>query len=263
MTPDRENPSMPTHRNFVQYPIALTVLLGLSWLAHAQSLADQSLLEDYTSVTEAMLLTPPDGEWLMWRRTYDHWGYSPLDQINTSNVEGLRLGWTWTMEPGLQETTPLVHDGIMFLVQACDFVEAVDARDGTLLWEYRRPRVQHPAVLACATRNAALFGDRLYIATHDAHLVALDVRSGEVEWERQVGDWTVGQHYSGGPQVISGTLVAGMSGCYHINTGCWISAHDLDTGEELWRTQTIPQRGEPGYETWGDVADEDRRGGSA
>ena len=223
----------------------------------------QSLSDDYTPVTEAMLLSPPAGEWLMWRRTYDHWGYSPLDQITTSNVDGLRLGWAWTMEPGLQETTPLVHDGIMFLAQACDFVEALDARDGTLLWQYERPQVEHQATLACANRNAVLFGDRLFIATHDAYLVALDARSGAVVWEKQVGDWTIGQHYSGGPQIIQGRVVAGMSGCYYINTGCWISAHDPETGDEIWRTGTIPRPGEYGYDTWGDVREEDRRGGSA
>jgi alcohol dehydrogenase (cytochrome c) len=131
---------------------------------------------EYKPVTEAMLLNPPDGEWLMWRRTYNHWGYSPLNQINTSNVQNLRLAFAQSMEPGMQETTPLVHDGIMFLPQACDFIEAVDARNGTVLWEYRRLKVEHPAALACAKRNAVLYGNRLYIATHDAYLVALDAR---------------------------------------------------------------------------------------
>ena len=162
----------------------------------------------------------------MWRRTQNHWGYSPLDQINKDNVGTLRLAWAWTMAPGLQETTPLVHDGVMFLPQACDFIEAVDATNGNLLWEYRRPEVDHVAPLSCANRNGTLYGDRLYLATRDAFLVALDVRTGEVIWERRMGDWTVGQHYSGGPQILDGKLVAGMSGCYYINTFCWVSAHD-------------------------------------
>lgn len=223
----------------------------------------QSPTDEYAPVTEAMLLDPPDGEWLMWRRTYDHWGYSPLDRITTSNVDRLRLAWAWTMEPGLQETTPLVHDGIMFLPQACDFVEALDARDGTLIWQYERPRVDHQAPLACANRNAVLYQDKLFIATHDAFLVALDARSGEVVWQKQVGDWTVGQHYSAGPQIIRGRVVAGMSGCYYVNTGCWISAHDPETGDEVWRRNTIPAPGEFGYDSWGDVREQDRRGGSA
>lgn len=223
----------------------------------------QSLTENYTPVTEAMLLSPPDGEWLMWRRNYGHWGYSPLDQINTSNVGSLRLAWAWTMQAGMQETTPLVHDGVMFLPQACDFIEAVDARDGTPLWEYRRERVETDASLACANRNGVLYGNQLIIGTHDAYLVSLDARTGEVTWEHQVGDWTIGQHYSGGPQLINGQIVAGMSGCYHINMSCWISAHDPETGEELWRTRTIVQEGEPGSETWGAVPNEQRNGGSA
>ncbi len=223
----------------------------------------QSLLDDYTPVSLAELDNPPESDWLMWRRTPDHWGYSPLDQINKSNVGSLRLAWAWTMEPGLQETTPLVHDGVMFLPQACDFIEAVDATNGTLLWEYRRPTVEHVAPLSCANRNGTLYKDQLIIATRDAYLVSLNARTGEVTWEHRVGDWTVGQHYSGGPQVFDGKIIAGMSGCYYINTGCWITAHDADTGEELWRTNTVPKIGEPGAETWGDLPDEQRRGGSA
>ena len=223
----------------------------------------QSVTDRYTPVTEEMLVAAPPDDWLMWRRTYSHWGHSPLDQIDTSNVGNLRLAWAWTMEPGKQEATPLVHDGIMFLVQACDFVEALDVRDGSRLWQYRRPQVEHGAVMACANRNGVLYEDKLIIGTHDAHLVALNARTGEVEWEEQVGDWTVGHHYSGGPQVIKGRVVAGMSGCYQLNTRCWISAHDVETGDEVWRTYTIPARGEFGYDTWGDIPDEMRRGGSA
>lgn len=223
----------------------------------------QSPLEQYTPVTLEELANPPATDWLMWRRTPDNQGYSPLDQINKTNVNSLRLAWAWTLEPGLEETTPLIHDGVMFMAQACDFIEAVDATDGTLLWEYRRASVDHAAPLACANRNATLYKDQLIIATRDAYLVSLNARTGEVTWEVQMGDWTIGQHYSGGPQVFNGKIIAGMSGCYYINTGCWITAHDADTGRELWRTNTVPKIGEPGGETWGDVPDEERRGGSA
>lgn len=218
--------------------------------------------ESYSPVTTSMLESPPAADWLMWRRSYNHWGYSPLDQIDRTNVSRLRLAWAWTMEDGKQETTPLVHDGIMFLVQSCDVVEALNAADGTLLWRYDREQVPAPASHACANRNAALYGDRIYMGTHDAHLLALDIHSGEVVWDREVANWELGYHYSGGPQIINGRLVAGMSGCYHINTGCWISAHDLDSGEEIWRTNTIPRGSEEHGETWGDVPDSRRRGGS-
>lgn len=223
----------------------------------------QSPLDNYTPVTDEMLANPSPNDWLQFRRTFNEWAHSPLDQINTENVGSLRLAWAWTLDPARNEMTPLVHDGVMFLVQGNDYVQAVDARNGNLFWEYRRPVVEHVAPLSSGNRNGVLYEDKLIIATHDAYLVALDVKTGQVVWEQQVGDWTIGHHYSGGPTVINGKVVAGMSGCYYINTSCWISAHDADTGEELWRTYTIPSVGEPNGETWGDLPDESRRGGSA
>ena len=223
----------------------------------------QALLDNYTPVTLEELANPPASDWLMWRGTPNNWAHSPLDQINKDNVDSLRLAWSWTMEPGKQETTPLVHDGIMFLPQACDFIEAVDATDGSPLWEYRRATVDHVAPLSCANRNGTLYKDQLIIATRDAYIVSLNATSGEVTWEQKIGDWTVGQHYSGGPQVFNGKVITGMSGCYYINTSCWITAHDADTGDELWRTNTVPKIGEPNGESWGDVPNEQRRGGSA
>ena len=243
----------------VQSLAAAALLLSAS-AAVAQP---QALLDNYTPVTLEELANPPASDWLMWRGTPNNWAHSPLDQINKDNVDSLRLAWSWTMEPGKQETTPLVHDGIMFLPQACDFIEAVDATDGTPLWEYRRATVDHVAPLSCANRNGTLYKDQLIIATRDAYIVSLNATSGEVTWEQKIGDWTVGQHYSGGPQVFNGKVITGMSGCYYINTSCWITAHDADTGDELWRTNTVPKIGEPNGESWGDVPNEQRRGGSA
>ena len=240
--------------------IAAAALLLSASAAVAQP---QALLDNYTPVTLEELANPPASDWLMWRGTPNNWAHSPLDQINKDNVDSLRLAWSWTMEPGKQETTPLVHDGIMFLPQACDFIEAVDATDGTPLWEYRRATVDHVAPLSCANRNGTLYKDQLIIATRDAYIVSLNATSGEVTWEQKIGDWTVGQHYSGGPQVFNGKVITGMSGCYYINTSCWITAHDADTGDELWRTNTVPKIGEPNGESWGDVPNEQRRGGSA
>ena len=241
----------------------LAGLFFTCFLSLAASVHGQSVPDNYSAVTEDMLIEPPAEDWPMWRRTYGHWGHSPLDQIDASNVGSLRLAWAWTMADGRQETTPLVHDGMMFLVQACDFVEALDLRDGSRIWQYRRDEVEHAAPLACVNRNGVLYEDKLFIATHDAHLVALNARTGEIVWDVAVGDWTIGQHYSGGPMIIKNRVVAGMSGCYYLNTRCWISAHNVQTGAEEWRTYTIPGRGEYGYDSWGDVPDEDRRGGSA
>lgn len=238
---------------------SLAVLILISGFS---DLAAQVPRDAFTPVDAATLTSPPAEDWLMWRGNHANWGYSALSQIDRSNVSNLRLAWAWTMEPGKQETTPLIRDGIMFLAQACDVVEALDARDGTRLWEYRRERVEAPAQHACANRSPALHGDRLFLGTHDAHLLALDVYTGEVVWDREIADWQLGYHYSGGPQIIKEQVVAGMSGCYHINTSCWISAHDIETGDEIWRRYTIPPAGEFGYETWGEIPDEMRRGGS-
>lgn len=247
-----------------RYTLLLRLLMALTIVGAFAFASAQDLLASYTDVTYEMITDPPEEDWLMWRRTQNNWGFSPLDSINRDNVQDLGLAWAWTIDPALNELTPLVHDGVMFLVQGNDFVQAVDARDGTLLWEYRRDVVDHAAGLSAANRNGVLFEDKLIIATHDAFLVALDARTGQVAWEQQVGDWTVGHHYSGGPQIFDGKIVAGMSGCYYINSGgCWISAHDAESGEELWRTNTIPRPGEFGNETWGDVPVESRYGGSA
>ena len=256
---------MPVFSPFNRCLSAAQILAAAALLLSASAAVaqPQALLDNYTPVTLEELANPPASDWLMWRGTPNNWAHSPLDQINKDNVDSLRLAWSWTMEPGKQETTPLVHDGIMFLPQACDFIEAVDATDGTPLWEYRRATVDHVAPLSCANRNGTLYKDQLIIATRDAYIVSLNATSGEVTWEQKIGDWTVGQHYSGGPQVFNGKVITGMSGCYYINTSCWITAHDADTGEELWRTNTVPKIGEPNGESWGDVPNEQRRGGSA
>lgn len=241
---------------------ATVFALALVLVATGAALAQ---MDRFVPVTDEMLVNAADdpNNWLMWRRTYNHWGYSPLDQINRDNVASLQLVWARAMEPGLQETTPLVYNGIMYLVHSPDVVEALDATTGDLIWRYERelPEVYPP--LAFANRNIAIYQDKIFLATADAALVALDARTGQVVWEQQVGDWTVGQHYSGGPMVVKGKVIAGMSGCYYINTRCFVTAHDPETGEELWRTYTIPAPGEPGDETWNGLPLELRYGGSA
>ena len=118
-----------------------TALLGFSILAFTgTTLAQQKPAprKPLTPVTEAMLLNPPPEDWLMWRRTYDAWGYSPLDKINKNNVKNLRTAWTWAMSPGATEITPIVHDGVLFLFNYADKIQALDATNGDLLWEYKR-----------------------------------------------------------------------------------------------------------------------------
>ena len=218
-----------------------------------------------TPVTDVMLRDPDPADWLMYRRTYDAWGYSPLDQIRRENVADLELAWVWAMADGANQPTPLVLDGIMFLANPGNIIQALDAATGDLLWEYRR---QFPDDIRPGgfdqLRNLALYEGKVFVATKDASLVALDARTGKTVWDTQVADPRKGYTNVAGPIVVEGMVVNGINGCgrFHEDS-CFITAHDADTGEELWRTYTIARPGEPGGDTWGDLPLHLRGGGDA
>ena len=236
---------------------ALVVIVG-SVVTSAQD-------RDFDPVTDAMLESPDPADWLNWRRTLDGWGYSPLDQIDTANVHQLNLVWSWTMASGLAQATPIVHDGVMYLPNPLNVVQALDAVTGDLIWEYRKEFERSPDdSFRSRTRSIAIYGDKIYLNTNDAHIVALDARTGEVAWDHTVADNRLGYRYTSGPIVVTGKIVAGMTGCERYKDGtCFISAHDPQTGAELWRTSTIAQPGDPGGDTWGDLPTTFRAGGDA
>ena len=214
-----------------------------------------------TPVTDELLRRPPPGDWPSWRRTLDNHGYSPLDQIDRRTVGDLRLAWAVTVQDGNHQTTPLVHDGVMFLAHPGNVVQALDAADGDVLWEYRQPLPEDAARFG-ATRTLALYGDKVFLATYDARLVALDARTGDRVWETVKADYTQGFMQFGGPIVANGVVVSGINGCQRYkDETCFITGHDPDTGEELWRTSTIALPGDPNSGSWGDVAPYLRAGG--
>lgn len=245
--------------------IAPMFMAGPSALAQQKSKPDP--LKAWTSVTEEMMRKPPDGDWLMWRRTYDSWGYSPLTQVNKGNVKRLQVAWTWSLTSGVTEIEPIVHDGVLFITNAGDKIQALNAATGDLLWEYRRdisPKLTAQGGNTLAKRNMALFEDKLYVTTSDAHLVALDVKTGKVAWDQAVADWNKGYRYSSGPFMANGTVVASMSGCNAAQAGgCFITGHDLKTGAERWRVHTVAQDGDPNEKTWNGLPLDKRFGGSA
>ena len=197
-----------------------------------------------TPVTDELLRNPPAEDWLTWRRTRDNHGYTPLDQIGPDNVAGLHLAWALAMPEGTNQTAPLVHDGVMFLASPGNVVQALDAATGELLWEHRH---QYPddAESRRATRSIALYRDKVYLATYDAALVALDARTGEPVWRTTRADYRKGFAQTGGPSIANGVVVSGINGCERFeDEGCFITGHDPDTGEELWRTSTIAQPGD-------------------
>ena len=237
---------------------ALTLAAPL-WAVAASAQVDQ-----LTPVTTEELHAPDPSDWLHWRRTADAWGYSPLDQITTDNVGTLQLAWAWALDAGRSQPTPLVHQGRMYLTNPGNVIQALDAASGELLWEYRRELPELLERFAPSLRGIAIFDDKIFIDTSDAHVVALDARTGDVVWDTEVGDHEKGFTYTSGPLVADGKIISGMAGCQHYTRdGCFITAHDPDTGRELWRTSTIARPGERGGDTWGDLPLVFRSGGDA
>jgi len=204
----------------------------------------------YTPITAQRLEQPEPGNWLMYRRTYDSQGYSPLDQINAGNVE--KLVPLWTISTGMEEAhqaPPLVNDGMMFISTPRNQVLAIDARTGNIRWRYRRELPEDLFQLHPTNRGVALYGDRVYIATVDAFLVALDAKTGELLWEQQVEDYLNGYYMTLAPLIVDGKVMVGTSGG-ELGVRGFIQAFDADSGKSLWKTFTVPAPGEPGSETW-------------
>ncbi len=219
-------------------------------------------IADYSAITDEMMRNPSPDDWLMLRGNYQAWSYSPLDQINLENVGNLRLQWAWAMPAGgASQPAPVIHDGILFLFNMGNVVQALDGASGDLIWEHRLG----PNKASGAMRGLAIYGDNVYTATNDARLVALDARTGKLVWDTTMGDRSEGAYRnSSGPMVINGKVVSGLIGCARFrNEKCFISAYDSQNGEELWRLNTIAKSSEPGGDTWGDLPNLFRAGGES
>jgi alcohol dehydrogenase (cytochrome c) len=218
-------------------------------------------IPNYRPVTDEMLRNPPPGDWLMMRRNYQAWSHSPLTEITTDNVKNLRLAWVWAMNEGAaNQPTPLVHDGVMFLTNTMNTVQALDAATGELIWENQ---VGPAAAIGFGSmRNSALYGDKLILATTDARLVALEARTGKVIWTTAVADRSKGFYTTSGPIVVKGKIIQGLQGCDRYQQDrCYISAYDANDGKLLWKFYTVARAGEPGGDTWGKLPDMMRAGG--
>jgi PQQ-dependent dehydrogenase (methanol/ethanol family) len=215
-------------------------------------------------VDDKMLQNPDPADWLMWRRTLDSWGYSPLNQINRANVGQLKMVWTRGIGPGVQEGTPLVHDGILYFPNPSDLVQALNAATGDLIWEYKRdlPKdVTRFLLVPSINRNIAIYGNLIIDTSVDDFVYALDAKTGKLAWENRIVDYREDSaQETSGPIIANGKIISGR-GCEYKATpnGCIITAHDAKTGKEIWRTRTIPKPGEPGDETWGGLPDSQRR----
>ncbi len=234
---------------------------ALASLALAQAMGQT--VPDFAPVTDAEIQNPDAADWLSWRRTLDSWGYSPLDQINRENVDTMRMVWARPLPPGHQEGTPLVHDGIMYFPGPADTIEAIDARSGELIWQYRRALpedIGRYLPVYDTTRNVAIYGNLIIGNSADDYLYALDARTGELVWETRILDYTHGAKQSSGPIIANGLAITGRS-CEPEGgpAACVITAHNAVTGEEVWRTPIIAQGDDPNDATWGGVPLEDRQ----
>ena len=226
------------------------------------------LLQRFVPVTDVMLRQPAPENWISFRNGYSLWGYSSLGQIHADTVGELRLVWSRAMQHGYQEVEPIVYDGVMFLANVEDIVQALDATTGDLLWEYRRTLPENIANVTGTRyryRNVSIYADKIFLATNDAFLVALDARTGEVVWETQRADYRDRVAQTAEPVIVKGKLITG-SRCNPSSPrpgGCFITAHDVGTGEELWRVNTAATPDQPGGDTWGGLPRAARRHASA
>ena len=236
--------------------IAITPLLGLA--------------ADWRSVTDERLLKAEgDGaNWLMYNRTYNGWRFSPLDQITTANVKKLVPKWIFSGGAlGEQQATPIVNDGVMFMTSTAlgfNRVHAINAATGELLWKHERKIPEDVGALVRViphNRGVALYGDAVIFGTLDAHLVALEAKTGKPLWETRIADYADGYFVSQAPLVVKGKVIVGIAGPGEMGPRGFVEAFDARTGKSQWRWYSIPAAGEPGSETW--AADTWKIGGGA
>ncbi|MFM1895799.1 MAG: hypothetical protein RLZZ385_873 [Pseudomonadota bacterium] len=214
-------------------------------------------VENFVPVTDEMLANPAPGDWPAIRRNSMAHSYSPLDQINTDNVADLKLEWVWSMKDGDSEPAPIVYNGVIYLINPSNIIQAIEATTGELIWEHHSGPANRQDM-----RNIAIYNDKIIQATTDSRLVALDARTGEKVWETVVADVSEGFVNSSGPIIADGKIIQGQAGCArYIEQRCYVTAHDANTGERLWQWNPTALAGEPGGDTWGGLDNIYRGGG--
>lgn len=226
------------------------------WILTAASLlfaaAVSFRVDAQTSVTYERLLNAAKEphNYLTYGGDYSSTRYSQLTQITPANVKNLNLAWAYQAPvSGSWQPTPLVVDGIMYLTQRPNDIVALDAATGRVFWVYR---YTNESVIACCgsnNRGVAILGELLYMGTLDAHLVAVDIRSGRQVWKTKVGESKEGYSITVSPLALKDRIIVGVGGGEYGIRG-YISAYHAQTGKELWKFYTIPGPGEPGHETW-------------
>jgi alcohol dehydrogenase (cytochrome c) len=190
----------------------------------------------------------PEADWLTYAGSYSGWRYSPLKQITPENAANLVAKWVYHV-PGARglRSSPIVYQGVLYITSN-NSVYAIDARSGRLAWQYADPRARKGGV----NRGAAVWGDRVYFTTSDNYLVALDRHTGGLLFNRKFADIEQGTTSTSAPLIAKGKVIVGSAGGDSGMRG-FVMALSAGTGEPLWKTYTVPAKGEKGSETWGDL----------
>jgi alcohol dehydrogenase (cytochrome c) len=224
----------------------ILALLALSSIAIAQAPPPNVTVQEIADG-----LTADGSRWLTFGGNYGNQRHSPLTQVTPDNVS--RLVPKWTFQTGVLgnfETTSLLRDNVLYVTGPQNLAWAIDARTGRQIWRYRRELP--PGLTACCglvNRGFAILGDKLYMTTLDAHVIALDRRTGAVSWDAVMGDYKTGYAATIAPLAVKNLVVAGVAGGEYGIRG-YIDAYDAQTGKRAWRFYTIPGPGEPGNDTW-------------
>src|SRR5688572_8734802 len=225
---------------------------GISLVAAALALLSYPLAAQAPVTYERLLNTAKEPHnWLTYGGDYFSQRHSTLTQITPANVKNLNLAWVQqSPAAGSWQATPLVVDGIMYLTQRPNDVIALDAATGRVFWVYRYANA--PDLVVCCgsnNRGVAILGETLFMGTLDAHVVALNARSGRPIWKTQVAESKAGYSVTVSPLVVKDKVIVGVGGGEYGIRG-FIAAFDANTGKEAWRFYTIPGPGEKGHETW-------------
>jgi alcohol dehydrogenase (cytochrome c) len=248
-------------KRFLFFATAILALIGTTAVGQVKK---------FVPVTPAMLLNPDTNDWLMYSRTYDAQRFSPLKEINKQNVSRLTQVWSKDLAPGMIESIPIVYNGVMYVAVPTEVegktrttVEAIDATNGNVIWEYRRP-TGGASDAAYRAKTVAIFQDLIIFAAPDSFIVGLDARTGQMRWEtKSTGGLTPGVIVFG-DKVLSGRTCYGASASVAgQRENCYIAAHDARTGKELWRFYTAAGSDDPAADaTWGGAPEETRTVGT-
>ena len=228
------------------------LLILVSLLIVSTATFPQTPAAAWEPITEERLRHPKAGDWLEYRRTDDVFAFSPLTEINRSNVKNLRPVWTYPVQDDSRWVpTPIVANGIMYVAEGKGRVLALDVPTGEVKWIYSRsyPEDIRASQAYLRHRGVAVFEDKIYFGTADSYLVALDARTGKPAWEVKTADYKKGVGHSHPPIIADGKVIIGFIGGEREVRGA-VAAYDAKNGELLWKTYTVPAPGEPGAESW-------------